>query len=165
MAFNMVLTSIVRQCIGGKRIDRAKDYLKCALIYGGGFVLILSALVVAFAKPLSGVFANTEAVAAIVSTYFLVISIGYVFNTLTNCLLGTINGMGKPTVGMLLMLFYYLIIRMPLAFLLSITTLGISGVWMAVLISHVVAFVSAAGVYKISTQRNSIKADWGEWLE
>lgn len=28
MALNMVLTSIVGQCIGGKRIDRAKDYLK-----------------------------------------------------------------------------------------------------------------------------------------
>lgn len=28
MAFNMVLTSIIGQCVGSKRIDRAKDYLK-----------------------------------------------------------------------------------------------------------------------------------------
>ena len=34
MAFNMVLTSIVGQCIGAKRVDRAKDYLKLSLKYG-----------------------------------------------------------------------------------------------------------------------------------
>jgi len=162
MAFSMVLTTIVGQCIGGKRTDRAKDYLKCAFIYGGGFVLILSVLVVAVAKPLSGLFINTEAVASIVSTYFLIIGIGYVFNTLTNCLLGTINGIGKPTIGMLLMLFYYLIVRMPLAFLLSNTVLGINGVWCAVLISHIVAFVSATGVYKVCIRRGSFKAALGE---
>lgn len=31
MALNMVLTSIVGQCIGAQRIDRAKNYLKLAL--------------------------------------------------------------------------------------------------------------------------------------
>ena len=34
MALNMVLTSIVGQCIGAQRIDRAKNYLKLALKYG-----------------------------------------------------------------------------------------------------------------------------------
>ena len=32
MALNMVLTSIVGQCIGAQRIDRAKNYLKLALL-------------------------------------------------------------------------------------------------------------------------------------
>ena len=31
MALNMVLTTIIGQCAGGARYDRAKDYLKCAL--------------------------------------------------------------------------------------------------------------------------------------
>lgn len=150
MAFNMVLTAIIGQCIGGKRTDRAKDYLKCAFLYGGGFVLGLSILVVLFAKPLSGLFLSSETAASIVSMYFLIAGIGYVFNTFTNCLLGAINGMGKPMIGMLLMVFYYLLVRMPLAWLLSKTAMGINGVWFAVLVSHIVAFVSASGVYKYS---------------
>lgn len=36
MALNMVLTTIIGQCIGGARYDRAKDYLKCALELSGG---------------------------------------------------------------------------------------------------------------------------------
>lgn len=31
MTLNMVLTTIIGQCAGGARYDRAKDYLKCAL--------------------------------------------------------------------------------------------------------------------------------------
>ena len=33
-----------------KRYDRAKDYLKCALGYGCGLLVILSALVIGFSK-------------------------------------------------------------------------------------------------------------------
>ena len=46
MALNMVLTTIIGQCVGGARYDRAKDYLKCALGYGCGLLILLSAFVV-----------------------------------------------------------------------------------------------------------------------
>lgn len=38
MALNMVLTTIVGQCAGGRRFDRAGDYLKYALLYGCGLL-------------------------------------------------------------------------------------------------------------------------------
>ena len=57
--------------------------------------------------------------AAIVGTYFLMVSIGYILNTVTNCCLGTLNSMGKLARSMFLMLFYYIVVRMPLAYLLS----------------------------------------------
>lgn len=51
MALNMVLTTIIGQCVGGRRYDRAKDYLKCALGYGCGLLVILSVFVVGFSFP------------------------------------------------------------------------------------------------------------------
>jgi Na+-driven multidrug efflux pump len=51
--------------------------------------------------------------------------------------------MGKPTVGMLLMMFYYLVVRMPWEWIFSKIFLGLNGVWLAVLISHIVACISA----------------------
>ena len=60
MALNMVLATIIGQRIGGARYDRAKDYLKCALGYGCGLLVILPVLVVGFAKPLSGLFVQSE---------------------------------------------------------------------------------------------------------
>ena len=43
------------------------------------------------------------------------------------------------------MLFYYIVVRMPLAYLLSRLGFGLNGIWVAILVSHVVASV-AAGV-------------------
>ncbi len=82
---NMVLTTIIGQCVGGKRYDRANDYLKCALGYGCGLLVILSVLVIGFARQLSGLFVKSSDVAAIVGTYFLIVSVGYILNTVTNC--------------------------------------------------------------------------------
>jgi len=144
MALNMVLTTIVGQCVGGMRYDRAKDYMKCALGYGCGLLVLLSAIVIGFSGQLSGLFVKSDDVAAIVRTYFLIISVGYILNTVTNIYLGTLNGMGKPMWSMFLMIFYYIVVRMPLAYLLSLSEFGLNGICFAVLISHIIASITAS---------------------
>lgn len=144
MALNMVLTTIIGQCAGGKRYDRAKSYLKYALCYGCGLLIVLSVLIVGMSKQLAGLFVQSDDVAVIVGQYFLIVSIGYILNTITNCFLGVLNGMGKPSESMLLMIFYYIIVRMPLAYLLYYFGFGLSGIWAAILISHIVASMAAA---------------------
>ena len=86
--------------------------------------------------------------AAIVGTYFLIISIGYILNTVTNCCLGTLNGMGKPSKSMFLMIFYYIVVRMPLAYLLSHFGFGLNGIWAAVLVSHAAAAATGTMLIK-----------------
>lgn len=143
MALNMVLTTIVGQCVGGKRWDRAKDYLKLALLYGGVCLAVLSLLIVGFARPLCGLFVDSKDATQIVKIYFQIIGVGYVLNTVTNCFLGAVNGMGKPAKSLFCMILYYLIVRMPLAWLMTILGFGLKGIWSAVLLSHVVAAVTA----------------------
>jgi len=143
MALNMVLTTIIGQCTGGGRYDKAKEYLKYALFYGGGLLLILSVLIVGMSGRLSGLFVQSHDVAVIVGQYFLVVGAGYVLCTVTNCFLGLLNGMGKPSGSMFLMIFYYIIIRIPLAYLLSYMGFGLTGIWIAILISHIVASATA----------------------
>ena len=141
MALNMVLTSIVGQCIGAQRIDRAKNYLKLALKYGIVVSSVLSAVVIFFSKQLAKLFVSNVTVTNVVSHYFLIVSIGYVLYTITSCYLGTLNGIGKPTKSMILMIFYYIIIRIPFAYLLSWLAENLNGVWIAILISHIVACI------------------------
>lgn len=148
MALNMAITAIIGQCVGAGRLDRAKEYLKTSLIYGTGLLVALSLLVVVFSGNLSHLFLNSTETASIVKTYFLIVGVGYILNTTTSCFTGTINGLGKPGMGMYLMIFYYILIRMPLADLLSHTALGLNGVWLAVLISHGVAAISAVVLYR-----------------
>ncbi len=155
MALNMVLTVIIGQCTGGARYDRAKDYLKCALGYGCGLLVILSVLVIGFSWQLSGLFVKSGDVAGIVGTYFLIVSVGYVLNTVTNCCLGALNGMGKPAKSMFLMIFYYIVVRMPLAYLLSYLGCGLNGIWAAVLVSHMVASAAAGISAAVSFKRRT----------
>ena len=138
-----MLTTIIGQCVGGRRYDRVCDYLKCAMGYGCGLLVVLSLLVIGFARQLSGLFVRSGDVAAIVAGYFLIVSVGYILNTVTNCYLGLLNGMGKPSRSMLLMVFYYIVVRMPLAYLLSGMGFGLNGIWAAVLVSHVAASAAA----------------------
>lgn len=144
MALNMVLTTIIGQCVGGHRLDRARDYLRCALGYGCGFLLLLSMIIVAFSKQLSGLFVSSTNIAALVGSYFLIAGMGYVLNTVTNCYLGLLNGFGKPAKSMALMIFYYMIVRMPLAYFLFNMGFELTGIWFAILISHIAASLAAA---------------------
>lgn len=144
MALNMALTSIVGQCAGGKRYDRAGDYIRLSLFYGVLALIALSAAVVIFANPLSHLFVDSDAAAEIVASYFRIVGIGYVLNTVTNCFLGSLNGLGQPTKSMLCMVLYYLIVRMPLAGILSALGFGLNGIWFAVLVSHLIAAAAAA---------------------
>ena len=158
MALNMVLTAIVGQCVGGKRYDRAKDYIGCALRYGCGLLVILSVLVVGFAKELSGLFVKNHNTAVIVRSYFLIVSIGYVLNTVTNCFLGFLNGMGTPSRSMFLMIFYYIVVRIPLAYLMSYLGFGLSGIWFAILISHIAASIASAMTGRVFIKMQERKA-------
>jgi len=143
MALNMVLTSIVGQCIGGKRINRAKDYLKLSLKYGSITLIILSLIIIVFSKQLAGLFVASENVAVIVNQYFTIVSIGYILYTITSCCLGTLNGLGKPTRSMILMIFYYIIIRIPLAYIFASLGSGLTGIWLSILISHIIACIAS----------------------
>ena len=89
------------------------------------------------AMRLFGLFVDSTAAAAIVSAYFMTVSVGYILITVTNCFLGVLNGMGKPARSMLLMIFYYIIVRMPSVYLLS--GVRLNGIWAAVFVSHICA--------------------------
>lgn len=141
MALNMVLTSIVGQCLGGNRLDRAKSYLKTSIFYGILLIAVLSIFVVYYSSSLSNLFVRSYPVSKIVSQYFFIVSFGYILNTMTNCYLGSLNGLGKPTKSMLLMIFYYIIVRMPLAYILSKYFFGLKGIWIAILVSHIFACI------------------------
>jgi len=143
MALNMAITAAAGQCYGAKKDEKSKEFLHWGFIYGLGSVLILTALITLFAKSISGLFVNSQDIGTIVFTYFLIISAGYLFHVITNCYIGMINGLGKPLGAMLIMIVYFIIVRMPMAYLLSKTQLGIDGIWLAVLISHFIAMIAS----------------------
>ena len=164
MAMNMALTAITGQCSGAGRTDRVRDYLRCALRLGTVFTAVLSAAVILFAGPLSRLFVDSGATAAIVQDFFRVVSVGYVLYMATSCFPGETSGLGHPGRSMALMFVYYIVVRVPLAAALVRTPLALDGVWTAVLISHIAAAALAAaqGLSLLRTKTPSRTAPKGE---
>lgn len=160
MAMNMGLTTIVGQCYGAKRLDRIKDYMHFALISGGAFIAVVTAVVMIFAGQLSGLFIDSTQAAHIVRHFFQIVSVGYVMYMITSCFLGELSGLGKPGKSMILFFTYYIIIRIPLAAILVHGSMGIDGVWTAILISHVAAAALAA-IEGIHIEKNKLKINEG----
>lgn len=141
-AMSMAVTSIIGQCKGAGRSDRANDYLKTGMVSGGIFIGILSAIVIFFCPVLSLCFGQGAEVSAIATTFFHIVSIGYLLYMLTSCVQGYITGIGRPEMAMILLIAYYIVFRIPAAVFLK-TVYGLSGIWTAFLISHVLACVLA----------------------
>ena len=95
-AMSMAVTSIVGQCKGAGRIDRAGDYCKKAMLTGGVLIGLVSALVICTSPILSGCFGQGAEVGVIVAEFFHIVSIGYVLYMLTSCIQGYITGIGRP---------------------------------------------------------------------
>lgn len=149
-----------------QRADAAwvRDYLRCALRLGTVFTAVLSAAVILSAGPLSRLFVNSRATAAIAQDFFRTVSVGYVLYMATSCFLGETSGLGHPGRSMALMLVYYIVVRVPLAAALVRTPLALDGVWTAILISHIAAAALAAaqGLSLIRTKTPSRTAPKGE---
>ena len=143
MAMNMALITIIGQLYGAKRRERIKDYMKTALMYGAVIEAVLTILVLIFAVQISMAFVKEPAVAVIVSHGLKIIGIGYLCYMATNIFTAKMAGMGKVNLSMALMFVYYIVIRVPLAAVLIGGSLGLDGMWIAILISHLTAALIA----------------------
>lgn len=144
-AMSMAVTSIIGQCKGAGRMDRGREYLKKSMIIGGTFIGVLSGLVIGSCTILSGWFGQGAEVSAIVASFFHIVSIGYILYMFTSCVQGYITGTGRPEMAMMLLIAYYIVFRIPAAILLK-TSIGLSGIWIAFLVSHVLACVLAFAI-------------------
>lgn len=143
MVFNMVLTPIIGYCIGGKRKDRASDYVKISVKFSIAVVVVCGTLLLIFAKPIAGVFGCSAEAADLVQHIVTFLVWGYLFNAVTQCFMGRINGYGQPGKGMVITVINHIVIRIPFSIILSNTSLGLDGIWITLLLSFIVAFVCA----------------------
>jgi Na+-driven multidrug efflux pump len=112
------------------------------MLTGGVQIGLVSALVICTSPILSGRFGQGAEVGVIVAEFFHIVSIGYVLYMLTSCIQGYITGIGRPERAMLLLIAYYIIFRVLPALMLK-HIFGLSGIWFAFLVSHILACVLA----------------------
>ena len=156
MAMNMALISIIGQLFGAERHDRMRDYMKAALIGGIMLEAVLTGLVLLFSSQISMAFVREQDVAVIASRGLRLIGIGYLCYMATSIFTAKLAGLGKVNLSMTVMILYYIVIRVPLAAILVRSSLGLDGMWISILASHLAAVLVAVVIDRGVTQSECV---------
>ncbi len=153
--FGNAFSTFIAQNYGAGKPGRIRAGLKGASAVSVGFGILLSALVWVFAAPLMGLFVEAgEAEVIAAGVHYLHIEgafycgIGCLF-----LLYGLYRALGRPGLSVILTVLS-LGTRVALAYLLSATSLGVTGIWWAVPIGW--ALADAAGLAYYFRRQNAL---------
>src|SRR5699024_7076202 len=152
--FGNAFSTFIAQNYGAKQSGRIRAGLKGAVAASMGFGVVLSALVWVFAAPLMGLFVEAGE-AAVISEGVLYLHIEGAFYCGIGCLFllyGLYRALGKPGMSVVLTVIS-LGTRVALAYLLSATPLGVTGIWWSVPIGWALADAAGLGYYLVRRKK------------
>ncbi len=146
--FGNAFSTYVAQNYGANQPDRIKKGIRSAGLTSAVFCIVISVLVCAFAAPLMGIFidpAQTEIIAAGVQ-YLRIEGACYIGIGVLFLLYGYYRAVNQPGMSVILTI-ASLGTRVVLAYLLSATPLGVTGIWLSVPIGWALADAIGIGYY------------------
>ena len=147
--FGNAFSTYVAQNYGAGKTERIRRGMKDAVLSAFVFCLVISVLVVVFAKPLMGLFLKAESARAIaVGVGYLRIEGAFYFGIgLLFLFYGYYRAVHKPGISVVLTV-VSLGTRVALAYALSsIEAVGVTGIWMSVPIGWILADLAGAWYY------------------
>ncbi|MGB4985468.1 MAG: MATE family efflux transporter [Erysipelotrichaceae bacterium] len=153
-AFMSTLSTYVAQNMGANQHDRAMKGVKIATTISFSFGMIIFLLTFFKGDFLASIFVSDPDVIASAQMYLKSCSFEYLFLSITFCLLGYFNGMGKTKFVMIQGLFTSFIVRIPLSlYFAKLPNTNMFIIGMAVSISAFIALV-IVGCYFIKVKND-----------
>ena len=125
------LMTFTAQNYGAKKMDRIIKGGKDSLILGIIFSIIISIIIFIFPAFFISIFNRNPEVIFIGNQYLRIISAFYVIFCTMQILNGLLLGYGKSLVPLIASITSFCMFQVPLAILLSKTSLGYNGIWIA----------------------------------
>ncbi len=138
MSMSMAVSTLTGQNLGAGKPDRVKEVFKWGIIMSSTITIIISLFAVIFPKQIFIVFgiADDAKVLEIGIQYLHIVASCYIFFAILFISNGIINGSGHTLITMLFTLLSLWIIRVPVSWFLSKTSLGLTGIWIAIALSN-----------------------------
>ena len=146
--FGNAFSTYVAQNYGANQPERIRKGIRSAGLTSAVFCVCISALVCLFAKPLMGIFIDplqTDIIAAGVH-YLRIEGACYIGIGILFLLYGYYRAVNQPLMSVILTI-ASLGTRVALAYLLSATALGVTGIWLSVPIGWALADIIGIGYY------------------
>lgn len=136
---------------GAQEYGRVKKIYLVTLYMSGGIMILGTILCLIFPGQLIGLFTENPETIQAGKTALRIISAGFIVSAVSVTSSGALEGLGKGVSSLLISLFRYTIIIIPVAFLLS-RIFGTFGVWNAFWIAEGTTALLAFVIYKKATE-------------
>lgn len=154
LSLGLAASALAGQNLGAGKTERVRDVFKWGIIMTSIITLTLSAIIIAFPRLLLSMFIHEPAVLDIGVGYLRTLGFAYILFAIMFIPNGIINGAGKTIVTMVFTLVSLWIVRVPLAALLSSTSLGIRGIWLAIDIGFAIGMTASLVYYFMGKWKN-----------
>jgi putative MATE family efflux protein len=135
MSIGMAVSIISGQNIGAQKYDRVHRTFRWGLLMTVTISGFFSLFYLAIPRVLLSAFLSDPEVIGIGATYLRIIGPGAILFAIAFVSNGVINGAGYTRITLIFTIVALWVIRVPSAVLLSKTTLGITGVWIGMVVS------------------------------
>jgi len=154
LSFMMSTSIMVGRDVGAGRLERAEAVTKSVAKISFWVLTVTGIFIFCFAESISSIFTPNDLEVIRQSTqYIKIIALSFGFFGLQQIFNGTFTGAGDTKTSMVLSVFAFWVLRLPLAFFLSHTSLGFYGVCWSFPITMVISsfigyFVFTSGKWK-----------------
>ena len=135
--FASAMNAFAAQNYGAGKMKRVKEGYRISLIIVAVWAGFISLLFIFVPKPISSVFFHTDEEIRLSAQYLIVIGVGEIFMCVELMSEGAISGLGNTKICSAISIIFTAI-RIPLAMVLSRTSLGVDGLWWALTISSII---------------------------
>jgi putative MATE family efflux protein len=158
MSMSMAVSALTGQNLGARKPERVKDIFKWGVMTTLPITILISLIAVFLSRIILVVFGlgNDEAVMKIGMAYLRIVGSCYIFLAVMFISNGITNGSGHTMITMIFSLMSLWVIRVPFSWLLSKTSLGITGIWVAIALSFLVMMIVSLAYYSSGRWKKSV---------
>lgn len=158
LSMSMATAALTGQNLGARKTHRVKEIFRWGLVMTSSITILISLFAVFLSRLILMMFGlgDDPNVVDIGVSYLHIVGPCYLFFSIAFVSNGVINGAGHTMISMMLSLMSQWIVRVPGSWLLSKTSLGVNGIWVAVALSFMATMVASllyyfSGKWKTST--------------
>ncbi|MFI3172687.1 MAG: MATE family efflux transporter [Eubacteriales bacterium] len=134
--FGTAVNALIAQNHGARQENRVDKGYRTAIIIMGAWGILTSFVLIVFPEPLFRIFIQEENVVPLGIDYLRIVGYSQLFMCMELATAGAFQGLGKtlpPSISGIT----FTVIRIPLAYALAQTSLGLNGIWWAITISAI----------------------------
>ena len=149
LSMSIAVSALTGQNLGAGRPERVKEVFKWGVVMTSSITLFISLVVVILSRLILRMFGlgDDARVMDIGVSYLRIVGSCYIFFAIMFISNGVINGAGHTMMTMAFSLLSLWLVRVPAAWLLSRTSLGITGIWAAIVLSFVISMAASLAYY------------------